>query len=93
MTAKKVWFVPGTSKGWRLKLVRQLLEEGYCVAVTLTLQGNAEDWLNDYPSEQLLQILIRNKAVNKGDALARAISHFGKIDEIVNNPRLWLQWR
>ena len=84
MTAKKVWFVTGCSRGLGNALVKKLLEAGYPVAATsrsaetLAKQfGSAENFLP-------LSMNIKDEADVKR-AIAETVAKFGRIDVLVNN--------
>lgn len=85
MDNKKVWFVTGASKGLGLTLVKQLLSLGQQVAAT----SRSEKSLTKAVQMQNQDFLPL--AVNLGseesvvEAVAQTISHFGKIDVVVNN--------
>lgn len=85
MESKKVWFVTGASKGLGLTLVKKLLQNGYCVvATTRNSQSLIEEISNT--SEVFLPLevnLTDNNDVK--NAIEESITHFGKIDVVVNN--------
>ena len=85
MENNKVWFITGASKGLGLTLAKKLLAQGYKVAATsrnkkalIEAIGNAS--LNFLPLEM---DLVNEKNVK--NAVEVAISHFKKIDVVVNN--------
>lgn len=85
MDAKKVWFVTGTSKGLGLTLIKTLLKSGYCVAATTRNTQSLTREIGKI-SEVFLPLevnLIDNNDVKS--AVEKGISHFGKIDVVVNN--------
>ncbi len=85
MCTKKVWFVTGASKGLGLVLIKKLLQDGFCVAAT---SRNSQSLINEIGKidEKFLPIdmdLTDNNNVNT--VIKKTITHFGKIDVIVNN--------
>lgn len=94
MDAGKVWFITGTSKGSRLALVRNLLNEGYRVAVTTNDLNSVKMLVGDLHKERCLALLVnaRDKA-SQGRALLETINYFGQIDEVVNDARFWKNMR
>jgi NADP-dependent 3-hydroxy acid dehydrogenase YdfG len=92
--SNKVWFIPGTSKGFRLSLVKTLLNEGYRVAVTTNDLDSLKDFIGYHHACQWLPLEIKAKdAQSEQQAVLETIRHFGQIDIIVNNPRLWKKQR
>lgn len=85
MSEKKVWFITGCSTGFGRELAKQLLENGYRVAVTARDIGKVQD-LVDINQENALPLALNvtDKAQVK-DAIAKAESYFGRIDVLVNN--------
>jgi NADP-dependent 3-hydroxy acid dehydrogenase YdfG len=85
MSEKKVWFITGCSTGFGRELAKQLLENGYRVAVTARDIGKVQD-LVDINKENALPLALNvtDKAQVK-DAIAKAEVHFGRIDALVNN--------
>ena len=85
MKTKKVWFVTGASKGLGLSIVKKLLEQGYQVAAT----SRKLDDLNNavgIRSNNFLPLavdIVSEASVEK--AITETISHFGRLDVVVNN--------
>lgn len=81
---KKVWFITGSSKGFGLILVKQLLEKGHAVAATTR---NKSDLLKEIPTNsQFLALemdLVDEKSVQ--NAISETVKTFGRIDNVVNN--------
>lgn len=85
MDNKKVWFITGASKGFGLLLVSQLLRQGNLVAATSrtvddlsrTVGNDTDDFL------PLAVDLISESSVD--EAIQATVSHFGRIDVVVNN--------
>jgi len=85
MNTKKVWFITGASKGLGLTLTKKLLLQGYNVAST---SRNKQSLIKEIgeENEKFLPIemdLTENENVKK--AIETTISHFGRIDVLVNN--------
>ena len=85
MNTKKVWFITGASKGLGLILTKKLLLQGYNVAST---SRNKQSLIKEIgeENEKFLPIqmdLTKNENVKK--AIEATISHFGRIDVLVNN--------
>lgn len=85
MNTKKVWFITGASKGLGLILTKKLLLQGYNVASTSRNKHSLIKEIGE-GNENFLPIemdLTKNENVKK--AIETTISHFGKIDVLVNN--------
>lgn len=85
MNTKKVWFITGASKGLGLILTKTLLLKDYNVAST---SRNKQSLIKEIgeENEKFLPIemdLTENENVKK--AIETTISHFGRIDVLVNN--------
>ena len=85
MNTKKVWFITGASKGLGLILTKKLLLRGCNVAST---SRNKQSLIKEIgeENENFLPIemdLTKNENVKK--AIQTTISHFGRIDVLVNN--------
>lgn len=94
MNTPKVWFITGTSSGSRLTLVKNLLSEGYRVAVTTNDLNGLKMRIGEPDKNQWLPILINPRdKTSQGRALLETISHFGQIDEVVNDARYWKNMR
>lgn len=81
---QKVWFITGASKGLGLSLAKRLLTEGEKVVAT---SRSLEDLKNAVGEHENFLPLILNLTDEKnvGEGIEKAVSHFGKIDVIVNN--------
>lgn len=81
---QKVWYITGASKGLGLSLAKQLLSEGKKVAAT---SRNIDDLKNAVgENENFLPLavnLLSEESV--AESIEKAVSHFGKIDVVVNN--------
>ena len=85
MNTKKVWFITGASKGLGLILTKKLLLRGCNVAST---SRNKQSLIKEIGEENknFLPIemdLTKNENVKK--SIQTTISHFGRIDVLVNN--------
>lgn len=85
MEKNKVWFVTGASKGIGLSLVKKLLEKGYLVAASSRKKAALTEAVEDSSANFLpLELDLTNDQEVK-TAVQHIISHFGKIDVVVNN--------
>ena len=85
MDTKKVWFITGASKGLGLALTKKLLAQGFGVAATSRNKQSLIKGIGE-ENEKFLPIemdLTNNENVNI--AIETTISHFGRIDVVVNN--------
>ena len=86
MSAKKVWFVTGASKGLGLSLVKKLLQAGYSVAATSRTIDNLKIAVGSYNEKLLLPLQVNlGSATEITAAIQQTVDHFGKIDVVVNN--------
>lgn len=81
---QKVWFVTGASKGLGLSLVLQLLEEGKNVVATSRSISDLQNAIGSHKNFLPLAMNLKDEN-NVGQAIETAVSHFGKIDVVVNN--------
>ena len=82
---KKVWFITGCSTGFGHALAKELLENGYRVAVTARNVEQIKDMVSEY-SETAIALTLDVTNHNQIKAAVDAtISHFGQIDVLVNN--------
>ena len=81
---QKVWYITGASKGLGLSLAKQLLSEGKKVAAT---SRNIDDLKNAVgENENFLSLavnLLSEESVT--ESIEKTVSHFGRIDVVVNN--------
>lgn len=85
MDTKKVWFVTGASKGLGLTLVKKLLENDYRVAATSrTVQSLIKEVGNVSDRFLPLEMELTDDG-NVKATIAKCVSHFGRIDVVVNN--------
>ena len=81
----KVWFITGSSRGIGRSLTKAVLAHGAKVAATARNPSQLNDLMNQYPEQMLsLKLDVTNEEQVK-QAVADAISHFGRIDVLVNN--------
>lgn len=82
---KKVWFITGCSTGFGHALAKELLENGYRVAVTARNVEQIKDMVSEY-SETAIALTLDVTSHNQiKAAVDAAIAHFGQIDVLVNN--------
>ncbi len=84
MDTEKVWLVTGASKGLGLSLVKKLLHEGCKVAATSRTAANLESETGRPANFLPLEVNIADEK-SVGNAVARIIETFGRIDVVVNN--------
>lgn len=81
----KVWFITGSSRGLGRSLTEAVLAKGDRVAATARQPQQLDDLVSKYP-EQILPLQLD---VNDQQAITRAVetavTHFGRIDVLVNN--------
>ena len=85
MNTKKVWFITGASKGLGLILTKKLLLQGYNVAST---SRNKQSLIKNIGVENKNFLPIEmdvTASENVKQAILTTISHFGRIDVLVNN--------
>jgi NAD(P)-dependent dehydrogenase (short-subunit alcohol dehydrogenase family) len=84
--SKTVWFVTGTSSGFGLATVRELLKQGYQVAATTRSVDKLLSVLANDVNDNLfpLQVDLANETSIKA-AIQQTIDKFGQIDVVVNN--------
>ncbi|MEV6033929.1 oxidoreductase [Nonomuraea sp. NPDC052116] len=86
-SAGTTWFITGTSQGFGLELVKQLLAGGRRVAATARDTARLRENLGEDASSDLflpLQVDLAD-ASSIDSAVHRAVEHFGSIDVLVNN--------
>lgn len=84
MSTKKVWFVTGASQGLGLTLVQELLKAGYRVAATSRKAAALQDAVPASEHFLPLEVDLTNEESVK-QAIGHTVSHFGRIDVVVNN--------
>jgi len=82
---KNVWLITGCSTGFGRALAKELLENGYRVAVTARNVEQVKDMVSAYPDTAIALTLdvTNHQQINAG--VADTIAHFGQIDVLVNN--------
>lgn len=82
---KKIWFITGSSKGLGKSLVEAVLLKGDYVVATARNPEQLNNLLKKYPEQLLtLKLDVQNKE-QIYEAVEKAVSHFGRIDVLVNN--------
>lgn len=82
---KNVWFITGAARGIGLSLARQVLAQGDAVAATSRSLASLRSALGEDSAQfQALAFDLANEGSTKA-AIDRTISHFGRIDRVVNN--------
>lgn len=81
----KIWFITGCSTGFGRELANQLLSQGYQVAVTARNTKDIQDIVSGHENQALALELDVTKPEQVNSAVQKAISHFGRIDVLVNN--------
>jgi len=82
---KKVWFITGASKGLGLSLVKKLIAEGYLVAAT---SRNVDELETAVGADRKVFLPLAMNLTDEnsiGEAIKETVSHFGRIDVVVNN--------
>lgn len=82
---KKIWFITGSSRGLGRSLAEAVLESGDQVAATARNIDQLKDLSDKYPGQVLaipLDVTVNDQIQQ---AVSSAISHFGRIDVLVNN--------
>ena len=87
---KKVALVTGSSRGIGLSIAKQLLEEGFCVAITATKEERVvaleQELLKQYPERVKGLVYIANKGSEAAKELINGVmTAFGRLDCLVNN--------
>jgi NAD(P)-dependent dehydrogenase (short-subunit alcohol dehydrogenase family) len=86
---RQVWLITGSSTGFGLSIVHQLLTQGYQVAATTRSQSRLLNnlKLSNTPNISNLLVLEVNLTndVEIKNAIDSTITHFGQLDVVVNN--------
>ncbi|OQP55840.1 short-chain dehydrogenase/reductase [Niastella yeongjuensis] len=81
----KVWFITGSSRGLGRALTEAVLAKGDKVAATARTPQQLDDLVSKYPQQILpLRLDVTNKK-EITSAVEQAVTHFGRIDVLVNN--------
>ena len=83
--APKVWFITGTSSGLGREWALAALERGDLVAGTARDAGRLAELARAHGERMLPLALDVTDRTSVIDAVARAHSHFGRLDVVVNN--------
>jgi len=81
----KVWFITGSSRGLGRSLTEAVLEKGDKVAATARNPETLNDLVEKYPGKIYPIKLDVTHYDEVYQAVADAVTHFGKIDVLVNN--------
>lgn len=85
MENNKVWFITGASKGLGLTVAKKLLQQGYKVVATSRSKDILIDAIGQPSSNFLpLEVDLVNE-ISVKNAIEITISHFKKIDIVINN--------
>ncbi|KAG2121363.1 hypothetical protein BD769DRAFT_1009181 [Suillus cothurnatus] len=86
MTSPKVWFITGASTGLGREVVEYALSKGDNVFATLRKPSMLEDLTATYPSSRLVTFpLDVTDTPSIAPAFDVAVSHFNRIDVVLNN--------
>lgn len=81
----KVWFITGSSRGLGRSLADAVLANGDQVAATARNTKQLDDLIGKYPGQiRAIELDVTNY-LQINEAVKEAISHFGRIDVLVNN--------
>ena len=81
----KVWFITGSSRGLGRSLTEAVLAKGGRVAATARNPEQINDLITRYPDQILPIKLDVTQREQIDQAVAKTITHFGRIDVLVNN--------
>jgi len=81
----KVWFITGSSKGLGKSLTEEILRNGDNVVATARNPEQLNELAKNYPDQILILALDVSNAAQITLAVQTAITHFGRIDVLVNN--------
>jgi NAD(P)-dependent dehydrogenase (short-subunit alcohol dehydrogenase family) len=82
---EKIWFITGSSRGLGRSLTAAVLAQGDKVAATARKPEQLKDLVEEYPDKILALQLDVTSQEQINWAIEGAISHFGRIDVLVNN--------
>lgn len=82
---KKVWLITGCSTGFGRSLAKELLANGYQVAVTARNIADVQDIVADYPGTAISIPLDVTVPQQVAAAVTTTLERFGRIDVLVNN--------
>ncbi len=81
----KTWLITGCSTGIGRGIAKAALKAGDQVVVTARNTASIEDFNEEYPDRALIQSLDLTDEKSMRQAVDTVLSHFGKIDVLVNN--------
>ena len=82
---QKVWLISGCSTGFGREIAEAALRAGYKVVVTARQLASITDFAERYGSQALALSMDITDAVQIDTAVDAALTHFGRIDVLVNN--------
>jgi len=85
MQKQKVWFITGASRGFGFEITRAVLATGDSVVATVRSKPGDLSRRLDSPANLLVTALDVTNEAQARAAAAEAVSHFGRIDVLVNN--------
>lgn len=86
----RVVMISGGARGIGKAIVRQLLDNGYCVSMGVRSPGEAAKVFGqDDPSRLLIHRFDALLPETAADWVEKTIARFGKIDALVNNAGIW----
>lgn len=83
--AQKIWFITGASRGFGRLWAEAALARGDKVAVTARSIADVEDFAERFEDRALPIALDVTNRTQVGLAVARAHTHFGRLDILLNN--------
>ena len=84
-TETPVWFITGCSTGFGRELAQYVLARGYKAVITARNTATLSDIAERHPQQLLLKELDVNDSAQVDAVVEAAVSHFGRIDVLVNN--------
>lgn len=81
----KVWFITGSSAGFGLEMVEQLIARGDAVVATARRPEVLAEYVSAHPDRVIAPRLDVNLPETVESAVAQALAKFGRIDVLVNN--------
>ncbi|MDR3691872.1 MAG: SDR family NAD(P)-dependent oxidoreductase [Fimbriimonas sp.] len=83
--SETVWFVTGSSTGFGLCLVEELLSTGYLVSGTLRNPDALSHLREQYPDRLITPVVDVTKPEQTRSAVAETVAKWGRIDVLANN--------
>jgi len=84
-TSSQVWFITGTSTGLGRSIAKYALSQGYRVVATARDVSKIQDLVQLNPRDVLALKLDVTSKSDIQTAITSAVSHFGRIDVLINN--------